>query len=116
MSTIVAKGTLLDLSLHSPLVTGLGAAHYPKLGLSALARALGPTAAKQPTLGQKKRGLTSRVINDQPGLDLLAVSFRQTSSDFRLRHVFLTERGHRLAERMVEVMKDHPRKRIYRIC
>jgi len=30
--------------------------------------------------------------------------------------VFLTERGHRLAERMVEVMKDNPRKRIAPLC
>lgn len=58
------------------------------------------------------RELSSRVINDEPGLGLLAVSYRQTRSDFRLRHVFLTERGHRLAERMVEVMKDNPQKRI----
>jgi DNA-binding MarR family transcriptional regulator len=67
---------------------------------------------KTVTISSHLRELTSRVINDQPGLDLLAVSFRQTNSDFRLRHVFLTERGHRLAERMVNVMKDNPRKRI----
>jgi DNA-binding MarR family transcriptional regulator len=58
------------------------------------------------------RGLTARVINDEPGLGLLDVSYRQTRSDFRLRHVFLTERGHLLARRMVEIMKDNPRKRI----
>jgi DNA-binding MarR family transcriptional regulator len=59
--------------------------------------------------------LTSRVINNEPGLGLLAVSDRQARSDFRLRHVCLTERGHRLAERMVKEMKelkDNPRKRI----
>ena len=69
-------------------------------------------SVKTATVSSHLRELTSRVINDQPGLGLLAVSDRQTISDFRLRHVFLTERGRRLAERMVEVMKDNPRKRI----
>lgn len=67
---------------------------------------------KPVTVSTHLRELSSRVINDEPGLGLLAVADRQTRSDFRLRHVFLTERGHRLAERMVEVMKDNPRKRI----
>ena len=67
---------------------------------------------KPVTVSTHLRELSSRVINGEPGLDLLAVTDRQTRSDFRLRHVFLTERGHRLAERMVEVMKDNPRKRI----
>ena len=69
-------------------------------------------SVKTATVSSHLRELTSRVINDQPGLGLLAVSDRQTISDFRLRHVFLTERGRRLADRMVEVMKDNPRKRI----
>jgi DNA-binding MarR family transcriptional regulator len=70
-------------------------------------------SVKTATVSSHLRELTSRVINDKPGLDLLAVQDRQTlRSDFRLRHVFLTERGHRLAGRMVEVMKDNPRKRI----
>lgn len=67
---------------------------------------------KPVTVSTHLRELSSRVINDEPGLGLLAVTDRQTRSDFRLRHVFLTERGHLLAERMVEVMKDNPRKRI----
>ena len=67
---------------------------------------------KPATVSAHLRELSSRVINDEPGLGLLVVTDRQTRSDFRLRHVFLTERGHRLAERMVEVMKDNPRKRI----
>jgi len=67
---------------------------------------------KPVTVSRHLRELSSRVINDEPGLGLLVVTDRQTRSDFRLRHVFLTERGHRLAERMVEVMKDNPRKRI----
>lgn len=67
---------------------------------------------KPATVSSHLRELTSRIINDEPGLGLLAVLDRQTLSDFRLRHVFLTERGHRLAERMVEVLKDNPRKRI----
>ena len=67
---------------------------------------------KPVTVSSHLRELGSRVINGEPGLGLLAVSDRQTRSDFRLRHVFLTERGHRLADRMVEVMKDNPRKRI----
>ena len=79
------------------------------LPVSVLARRCGVAPA---TVSLHLRQLTSRVINDEPGLDLLTVSDKQTLADFRLRHVFLTERGHRLAERMVEVMKDNPRKRI----
>jgi DNA-binding MarR family transcriptional regulator len=79
------------------------------LPVSVLARRCG---IKPSTVSFHLRQLTSRVINDKPGLDLLTVADRQTLSDFRLRHVFLTERGHRLAERMDEVMKDNPRKRI----
>jgi len=67
---------------------------------------------KPATVSSHLRELTSRVIGDQPGLGLLVVSDRQERRDFRLRHVFLTERGHLLAGRMVEVMKDNPRKRI----
>ena len=77
--------------------------------VSVLARRCG---VKPATVSLHLRQLTSRVINDEPGLDLLTVSDKQTLADFRLRHVFLTERGHRLAGRMVEVMKDNPRKRI----
>jgi DNA-binding MarR family transcriptional regulator len=77
--------------------------------VSVLARRCG---VKPATVSLHLRQLTSRVINDEPGLDLLTVSDKQTRSDFRLRHVFLTERGHRLAARMAEVMKDNPRKRI----
>ena len=51
-------------------------------------------------------------LGRRAGLGLLAVSERQARSDFRLRHVPLTERGHRLAERMIEVLKDNPSKRI----
>ena len=71
---------------------------------------------KTVTISSHLRELTSRIINGEPGLDLLAVDDRQTRSDFRLRHVVLTERGHRLADRMVEVMKDNPRKRIAPLC
>ena len=67
---------------------------------------------KPVTVSFHLRQLTSRVINDKPGFNLLKVTDRHTLSDFRLRHVFLTERGHRLAARMIEVMKDNPRKRI----
>lgn len=77
--------------------------------VSVLARRCG---VKPATVSLHLRQLTSRVINDEPGLDLLTVSDKQTLADFRLRHVFLTERGHRLAERLAEVMKDNPRKRI----
>jgi DNA-binding MarR family transcriptional regulator len=69
---------------------------------------------KPATVSGQLRELTSRVIDDKPGLGLLVVEDRKTlRSDFRLRHVFLTERGHRLADCMVEVMKENnPRKRI----
>src|SRR5216684_2307696 len=70
--------------------------------VSVLARRCG---VKPATVSLHLRQLTSRVINDEPGLDLLTVSDKQTLADFRLRHVFLTER-------MAEVMKDNPRKRI----
>ena len=77
--------------------------------VSVLARRCG---VKPTTVSLHLRQLTSRVINDKPGLDLLAAYDKHTLADYRLRHVFLTERGHRLAKRMVEVMKDNPRKRI----
>ena len=80
------------------------------LPVSVLARRCG---IKPATVSLHLRQLTSRVINDKPGFDLLTVvNDRETLSDFRLRHVFLTERGRRLAARMEEVMKDNPRKRI----
>jgi DNA-binding MarR family transcriptional regulator len=101
-------------ALHDRLTTAqaltfLAAWAEEGLPVSVLALRCG---VKTVTISSHLRELTSRVINDEPGLGLLAVSDRQTRSDFRLRHVFLTERGHRLAERMVEVMKDNPRKRI----
>jgi DNA-binding MarR family transcriptional regulator len=69
---------------------------------------------KPATVSSQLRELTSRVINDKRGLDLLKVEDRKTlRSDFRLRHVFLTERGHRLAGRMDEIIKENnPRRRI----
>ena len=80
------------------------------LPVSVLARRCGVELA---TVSRHLQKLSSRVINDEPGLGLLVASDRQTRSDFRLRHVYLTERGHRLAERMVEVMEENnPRKRI----
>jgi DNA-binding MarR family transcriptional regulator len=80
------------------------------LPVSVLARRCG---IKPATVSLRLRQLTSRVINDKPGFDLLTVvDDRKTLSDLRLRHVFLTERGRRLAARMEEVMKDNPRKRI----
>jgi DNA-binding MarR family transcriptional regulator len=101
-------------ALHNRLTTAqaltfLAAWAEEGLPVSVLALRCG---VKTVTISSHLRELTSRVINDQPGLDLLAVSFRQTRSDFRLRHVFLTERGHLLARRMVEIMQDNPRKRI----
>jgi DNA-binding MarR family transcriptional regulator len=77
--------------------------------VSVLARRCG---IKPATVSLHLRQLTSRVINDKPGFDLLSVVDRKTLSDLRLRHVFLTERGRRLAARMEKVMKDNPRKRI----
>jgi DNA-binding MarR family transcriptional regulator len=79
------------------------------LPVSVLARRCG---VKPATVSFHLRQLTSRVINDEPGLDLLTVADKHTLADFRLRHVFLTERGHRLAERMNEVMEDNPMTRI----
>ena len=101
-------------ALHNRLTTAqaftfLAAWAEEGLPVSVLAVRCG---VKPVTVSTHLRELSSRVINDEPGLGLLAVTDRQTRSDFRLRHVFLTERGHRLAERMVEVMKDNPRKRI----
>ncbi|WP_426533083.1 hypothetical protein [Bradyrhizobium sp. McL0615] len=77
--------------------------------MSVLARRCG---IKPATVSFHLRQLTSRVINDKPGFDLLTVVDRKTLGDLRLRHVFLTERGRRLAARMEEVMKNNPRKRI----
>jgi DNA-binding MarR family transcriptional regulator len=79
------------------------------LPVSVLARRCG---IKPATVSLHLRQLTSRVINDKPGFDLLTVVDRKTLGDLRLRHVFLTERGRRLAVRMEEVMKNNPRKRI----
>lgn len=78
------------------------------LPVSVLARRCG---IKPVTVSMHLRQLTSRVIRGKPGFDLLTV-VDDRKSDLRLRHVFLTERGHRLAARMIEVMKDNPRKRI----
>ena len=105
------------LALHDRLTTAhaltfLAAWAEEGLPVSVLALRCG---VKPATVSNHLRELCSRVINEKPGLDLLAVDDRQTRGDFRLRHVFLTERGHRLADRMVEVMKDNPRKRIARM-
>jgi DNA-binding MarR family transcriptional regulator len=78
------------------------------LPVSVLARRCG---IKPVTVSIHLRRLTSRVVGSKPGLDLLTV-VDDRLSDLRLRHVFLTERGHRLASRMIEVMQDNPRKRI----
>ena len=96
------------LALYDRLTTAQ-ALTFLALPVSVLALRCG---VKPATVSAHLRELSSRVINDEPGLGLLVVTDRQTRSDFRLRHVFLTERGHLLAERMVEVMKDNPRKRI----
>jgi DNA-binding MarR family transcriptional regulator len=80
------------------------------LPVSVLARRCG---IKPVTVSTHLRQLTSRVIRGKLGFDLLSVvDDRKTLSDLRLRHVYLTERGRRLAARMEEVMKDNPRKRI----
>jgi DNA-binding MarR family transcriptional regulator len=100
---------LYDRLTTAQALTFLAAWAEEGLSVSVLALRCGVTPA---TLSGHLRKLSSRVINDEPGHDLLSVSDRQTRCDFRLRHVFLTERGHRLAERMVEVMKDNPRKLI----
>ena len=100
---------LYDRLTTAQALTFLAAWAEEGLPVSVLALRCG---VKPVTVSSHLRELSSRVINDEPGLGLLAVSYRQTRSDFRLRHVFLTERGHRLADRMVEVMKDNPRKRI----
>jgi DNA-binding MarR family transcriptional regulator len=78
------------------------------LSVSMLARRCG---IKPLTVSMHLRRLTSRVIRRKPGFDLLTVVDNKLS-DLRLRHVFLTERGHRLAARMIEVMEKNPRKRI----
>jgi DNA-binding MarR family transcriptional regulator len=78
------------------------------LPVSVLARRCG---IKPVTVSMHLRQLTSRVVRRKPGFDLLTVVDNRLS-DLRLRHVFLTERGHRLAARMIEVMDDNPRKRI----
>lgn len=77
------------------------------LPVSVLARRCG---VKPSIVSLHLRRLTSRVIKGETGFDLLTVADRHTFADFRLRHVFLTERGHRLAVRMEEVMKDNPLK------
>jgi DNA-binding MarR family transcriptional regulator len=78
------------------------------LPVSVLARRCG---IRPVTVSMHLRRLTSRVVRRKPGFDLLTV-VDDRKSDLRLRHVFLTERGHRLAARMTEVMEDNPRKRI----
>jgi DNA-binding MarR family transcriptional regulator len=100
---------LYDRLTTAQALTFLAAWAEEGLPVSVLALRCG---VKPATVSAHLRELSSRVINDEPGLGLLVVTDRQTRSDFRLRHVFLTERGHLLAERMVEVMKDNPRKRI----
>jgi DNA-binding MarR family transcriptional regulator len=102
------------LALHDRLTTAQALTFFAAwaeegLPVSVLARRCD---VKPVTVSRHLQELSSRVINDEPGLGLLAVSDRQERSDFRLRHVFLTEQGRHLAERMVEVMKDNPRKRI----
>lgn len=109
-----AKAVHVLLALHHRLTTDqaltfLAVWSEEGLPVSVLAVRCG---VKPPTVSYHLRTLTARVINGEPGLDLLKVEDRRTLSDFRLRHVFLTERGERLAARMVEVMKDNPRKRI----
>ena len=59
------------------------------------------------TVSRHLRDLSSRVINNEPGLEPLEITDRQVPRDFRLRHVYLTERGHRLAKRSVEVLDDN---------
>ena len=100
---------LYDRLTTAQALTFLAAWAEEGLPVSVLALRCG---VKPATVSAHLRELSSRVINDEPGLGLLVVTDRQTRSDFRLRHVFLTERGHLLAERMVEVMKDNPTKRI----
>ena len=101
---------LYDRLTTAQALTFLAAWAEEGLPVSVLALRCG---VKPVTVSSHLRELGSPVINGERGLDLLAVQDRQTlRSDFRLRHVFLTERGRRLAERMVEVMKDNPRKRI----
>lgn len=67
---------------------------------------------KTSTVSRHLSELSARVTHRHRGLDLLTADDRQIRGDFRLRRVFLTERGHRLATRMVEVMKNHHMKQI----
>ncbi|MEY9357842.1 DNA-binding MarR family transcriptional regulator [Bradyrhizobium yuanmingense] len=100
---------LEDRLTTAQALTFLAAWAQEGLPVSVLARRCDFTPA---TVSSHLRVLSARVINQIPGLGLLAVDDRQARNDFRLRHVFLTERGHRLAQRMVEVMKDNPKKQI----
>lgn len=109
-----ARAIHVLLALHDRLTTAqtltfLVAWSEEGLSVSVLAHRCG---VKPATVSAHLRKLSARLIRDEPGLDLLEVTERQTRGDFRLRHVFLTPRGHRLAERMVEELKDNPRKRI----
>ena len=102
------------LALHDRLTTAQALtflAAWAEEGLSVSVLAL-RCGVKPVTVSRHLRQLSSRVINDEQGLDLLDVTDRQTRSDFRLRHVFLTERGQLLAKHMVKAMNDHPRKPI----
>ncbi|MGY4168354.1 hypothetical protein [Bradyrhizobium sp. USDA 4529] len=64
------------------------------------------------TVSQHLRALSDRIIKHNRGLGLLTVDYRQERADFRLCHVFLTKRGHLLAQRMTEELKDNRYRRI----
>lgn len=100
---------LQDRLTTAQALTFLGAWAEEDLPVSVLARRCDLTPV---TVSRHLRELSDRTIKHKRGLGLLAVDDRQARNDFRLRHVFLTERGHLLAQRMVEVMRENPRKQI----